>query len=173
MPLVTPQPRSEIGQLRTKSDVRVNPSSGRLRSNTALTSQRILALNKEADDQRRKNKHAHSAGEYRRHPNGPASVVLDNLKGYIGEVPSRHKTSKKRLRLFVVRFGARSVPCIRLRTGHRRLSIRQSYVQHKKVKRECRRPTTCLRPMRARATDKPRHSENLPHRGDCHHGDRR
>ena len=95
MPLVTPQPRSEIGQMRTKSDVRVNPISGRLRSNTALTSQRILALNKEADDQRRKSKYAHSATEYHYQPNGPASVVLDNLKGYIREVPPRHKTSKK------------------------------------------------------------------------------
>jgi hypothetical protein len=56
---------------------------------------KALALNKEADDQRRKSKHAQHATEYHHQPNGPATVVLDNLKGYIGKVPPRHSTSLK------------------------------------------------------------------------------
>ena len=51
------------------------------------------ALNKKADDQRRKSKHAQSATEYHHQPNGPATVALDNLRGYIGEVSPRHRTS--------------------------------------------------------------------------------
>lgn len=39
------------------------------------------ALAKQADDQRRKGKHAQNATKYRNEPNGPAMAVLDNLNG--------------------------------------------------------------------------------------------
>jgi hypothetical protein len=41
----------------------------------------VLAVNKQADDQRRKSKYAENAPEYRNQPNDPAMVVLDDLKG--------------------------------------------------------------------------------------------
>jgi hypothetical protein len=54
---------------------------------------KTLALNKNADDQGGKSKHAQSATEYHHQPNGPGTVALDNLKGYIGEVSPCHKIS--------------------------------------------------------------------------------
>ena len=57
---------------------------------------KTLALNEDADDQRGKSKHAQSATEYHKQPNGPDTVALDNLKGYIGEVSPHHRTSPKK-----------------------------------------------------------------------------
>src|SRR5215472_14445214 len=85
---------SEMRQMRRKSDVAPVPTGGWVHSDLALT-QKSLALNKEADDQCRKSKHRQNAAEYRHQPNGPATVVLDNLRGYIGEVSPRHGTSFK------------------------------------------------------------------------------
>jgi len=65
----------------TKFGVCASSISGRLHCRLALTSQKALALNKEADDQRRKSKYAQSATEYHHQPNGPATAVAHNLRG--------------------------------------------------------------------------------------------
>jgi hypothetical protein len=62
-----------------------------------------LAVNKEADGHRRNGKNDKNATDYHTQPNGPAAVVLDNLRVDIGHVPSRHRTSLKAIE---VCFGA-------------------------------------------------------------------
>jgi len=74
-------------------------------------SQKTLALNKEADDQRRKSKHTQSAAEYHHQPDGPATVVPDNLKGYIGEVPPRHRISLKTIEVDLSSASDRRLRC--------------------------------------------------------------
>jgi hypothetical protein len=68
------------------------------------------AANEQADDQRGQGKDAQNATEYHHQPNAPATFVLDNLKGYIGqigEVLPRHRTSLKPIEdRFLVCFGA-------------------------------------------------------------------
>jgi hypothetical protein len=82
-----------MDQRRTKSNVCPSSISGRLLSGLALYVAKSLALNKEADDQRRKSKYAQSAAEYHHQPNGPATAAPHNLRGYIREISPRHKTS--------------------------------------------------------------------------------
>src|SRR5262249_32876787 len=84
MPLVTAPPMSEIDQMRTKFDAPCQFDQRPESLQRRPKSQKNLTSNKEADDQRRKSKHAQGAAEYPRQPKGPATVVLDNLRGYIG-----------------------------------------------------------------------------------------
>jgi len=105
MPLVTQPPMFAIVQIRTKTGCPrafyKRPDSSLVRPYAAKT----LALNKDADDQRGKSKHAQSATEYHHQPNGSDTVAPDNLRGYIGEVSPHHRTSPKTI-VVVVYFGA-------------------------------------------------------------------
>lgn len=59
---------------------------------------RALPVNEQANDQRGEGKHAKNAKQYRYQPNGPAAVVLDNLKPQIGQIRKvlpRHRTPLK------------------------------------------------------------------------------
>ena len=60
----------------------------------------VLGANQQADDQRRNGKDAENAAQYHHQPKRPATVALDNFKGYIGqigEVLPRHRGSLKPL----------------------------------------------------------------------------
>jgi hypothetical protein len=143
----------EIRQIRSKSDCPRafdrRPESSRGRPYVAKT----LALNKEADDQRGKSKHAQSATEYHHQPNGPDTVALDNLKGYIGEVSPHHRTSPKTIE--VVSVSARRSVALHTAEYKTPQIDNPSVIRGaQKVKREREVQQQCLRPIPARATNR-------------------
>jgi hypothetical protein len=153
MPLVTVPPMFEIRQILTKSDCprafdrRPESSRGPPYVTKALT------LNKDADDQRGKSKHTQSATKYHHQPNGPDTVALDNLKGYIREVSPRHRTSPKTIEIVSVSERRSVAPHT---AEYRTPQIDNPSVIRaaQKVKHEREIQRQCLRRIPARATNR-------------------